>query len=814
MTSMIVSAQQIQHGYVKTRGKLIDGKVIAGKRVPNVAITIDGVNTIISSKTGEFSFPIRKESFSIRSVHKSGYSLVDNNILNQEFSYSSSPLIIVVEENTELTQEKVRINRQIRLSLQRKLEEKENSLEELRNHNKITIGEYNSLLKELYEEQTRNEGVIGNIVDYSMGIDYDSLDEFNAQIQEYLHAGNLSKADSIIHTIDLSKRVLQLNKMRLELQENVSQMESAKNKLLMSKKTLAEELKIKSQLYIQENELDAALKCLDYRISIDSTAYDYYLDKAILIRDKFPDRVHESELLFTESIRCAKEKHDKYVSSIEYGAYCQQVGEFDKAILQYSDALNLIETEDSISKTNVLAKLGIACNSMRNYEEALSYYQQALSYVTSTQIDYQKRSAELYNNIGVVYENLNKYGRALDANYKALQIRQGLYVNDPDNPDIAMSYSNIASVYDNIEAWEQAVKYYKMAIELFAKNKKYHELAYAYNNIASTYYNAENLSMALKNSVIAFMEINKYYPNHHPTSLTIQNNLLTIESEIQSSKMNLNLDQDGLIITCRNLAYIYSQLGEFSNAEKYYEITLNKYEQLFAEDSDVYREGLASTQNSYGALCRIIKKYKKSEEQIKLAFDNYKILYEQNPNTYRTDLAWTYRNFMFLYADMNEMVNYDKYLDLSLEFYLELYSSEPRPYINDVIQLQNRKVWRLLVNMKNNEALDLAIATYAKDKTNDTSRQYLAECYNSKAYEYAIASDYNNAHISIDMAISLLPDNANFYDSKGEILLMQGKNDEALEMWKKVLKLNPNFLDDYPDGTNLSNGLKKLGLIE
>lgn len=52
------------------------------------------------------------------------------------------------------------------------------------------------------------------------------------------------------------------------------------------------------------------------------------------------------------------------------------------------------------------------------------------------------------------------------------------------------------------------------------------------------------------------------------------------------------------------------------------------------------------------------------------------------------------------------------------------------------------------------------------------------------------------------------------YMYKGEILLLQGKNEEALEMWKKVMDLNPNFLDNYPDGTNLSDGLKKLGLIE
>lgn len=82
------------------------------------------------------------------------------------------------------------------------------------------------------------------------------------------------------------------------------------------------------------------------------------------------------------------------------------------------------------------------------------------------------------------------------------------------------------------------------------------------------------------------------------------------------------------------------------------------------------------------------------------------------------------------------------------------------------------------------------------------------------AYEQANAGDYEGAHTYINTAIEQDPNDANLYDSKGEILLMQGKNNEAVEMWKKVLELNPDFLKDYPDGTNLSNGLKKMGLIE
>ena len=58
-----------------------------------------------------------------------------------------------------------------------------------------------------------------------------------------------------------------------------------------------------------------------------------------------------------------------------------------------------------------------------------------------------------------------------------------------------------------------------------------------------------------------------------------------------------------------------------------------------------------------------------------------------------------------------------------------------------------------------------------------------------------------------------MPNNSDYFDTKGEIYLMMGKEDAALQMWRKVLELNPKFLDDYPDGTKLYNGLKAKGRI-
>jgi len=90
------------------------------------------------------------------------------------------------------------------------------------------------------------------------------------------------------------------------------------------------------------------------------------------------------------------------------------------------------------------------------------------------------------------------------------------------------------------------------------------------------------------------------------------------------------------------------------------------------------------------------------------------------------------------------------------------------------------------------------------------------ECYNLLAYIYATKKNYNLALDYIDKAIQISSSNidkANFYDSKGEIYLMMGKDDEALKMWNKVMTLNPKYLNDYPQGTELYKKLKAKGKI-
>lgn len=66
-------------------------------------------------------------------------------------------------------------------------------------------------------------------------------------------------------------------------------------------------------------------------------------------------------------------------------------------------------------------------------------------------------------------------------------------------------------------------------------------------------------------------------------------------------------------------------------------------------------------------------------------------------------------------------------------------------------------------------------------------------CANELSYVYAREERYDDALRTIDEALKMCPDEANFYDSKGEILLMSGDTAGARQMWDKVLTLDPHF---------------------
>ena len=244
------------------------------------------------------------------------------------------------------------------------------------------------------------------------------------------------------------------------------------------------------------------------------------------------------------------------------------------------------------------------------------------------------------------------------------------------------------------------------------------------------------------------------------------------DSALYCLKLRADLDTTN-IDAVWDYAYLSHNQKAFYEAEKYYKMFLRAYVKLFAANPAAYRAALATTQNNLGILYSDLHDYASSERYYKLALENYEKLFAANPAAYRADLATTQNNLGALYRALHDYASSERYYKLALENKEKLFAANPAAYRAD-----------------------------------------LASTQNNLGSLYANAADYTQAMSTIDKAIELMPREAVFYYSKGEIMLMQGKEQEALKMWQKVLELNPKFLDGYPEGTDLSNGLKAKGLIK
>lgn len=88
--------------------------------------------------------------------------------------------------------------------------------------------------------------------------------------------------------------------------------------------------------------------------------------------------------------------------------------------------------------------------------------------------------------------------------------------------------------------------------------------------------------------------------------------------------------------------------------------------------------------------------------------------------------------------------------------------------------------------------------------------QAIAYKLNHMAYEEVFANNLEKAMSNITKAITMLPDDANLLDSKGEILLWMGDKNQAVELCRKAIILEPEIIER----SSLYKKLKKQGLIE
>ena len=422
------------------------------------------------------------------------------------------------------------------------------------------------------------------------------------------------------------------------------------------------------------------------------------------------------------------------------------------------DKVAAILRENALADTTDFASLmkyANFCYKQKEFAEAIDFY---LTCLRNVDDDIDLKSL-VHNNLGLAYSEVHAYDLA-EANFlKSLEYEQELFNQYPETyqPGLAMSQHNLGSLYYYLEDYPKAEEFFLLAL----KNKE-----------------------------------------------------LLVEQDPDDAQKRFSLAS-----TQVNLGELYRNMDDYQKAESFLLKALENCTIIFAQDNDSYRDLLATIQLNLGNLYMSTRAYDKVVEYYSQAEENFKALFDKNPDAQRENLAGLQFNLGLIYQVVNDFEKAETFMLKALENMTVLYEKHPSFYLESLAKMERNMgllyyrirwddecVAYLLKSLEHYKVLyDTKPAAYGS---------ILASIYQSLAQAYHSKGDTSSALENIDLALEMQPNNPRFYDTKGVVLLSAGDEPGALEMWQKVLELDPEFKKWLSGAPTLQKQLKERGLIE
>lgn len=640
---------QTQSGYVKTRGRMVNGKHVPGQGLVGATVQIKGrASVLVKNNNGSFSFPVNNNQFFIQSVKKNGYQLVDADAAPRAYSFSSAPIFLVMETPAQLMEDKLASERKLRRTLTSQLQKREDEIELLKEQNRITQEQYHIALQQLYDQQETNEKLISEMADYYSQIDYDQIDEFNRQVSEYIMAGELAKADSLLRSKgDIDERIRQLNEHRDANDQMRQKLEKSESVERLNREDLARDCFSFFRRFVLENEHDSALCYIQKRANLDTINGQWQTDAA-------------SYLLKRGLLQWASKYYDRALNSA-------------RQLAQDSpDAYRPL-----LAKT--LNNMALLYSESPNNREAESLFQESLALFKSLSQDdaqnYSHLVASTLNNMAVYYslsanqaDKVEELLRESLAAYEALSAeRRELYA-----PEMASVWNNLAILYDETDRHLDSEQAYKKALELYrqlSSNSSAFDADYAatLNNLSAFYFREGNHLYESQNLLNQALEIYRRLavddPQRYAPMLAVSLN----NRSVQDFALNRKDDGEKSFVEALNIyrnlvdsspRYYLPRLanGLYEQAIRYYQDgELEKSESLFRESLDAFRAlaevnemqylpEVAKLLRNLANVCDKQQNWLDAEELYQEELTINSSLAQNNPDEYNSHLARTYGN--------------------------------------------------------------------------------------------------------------------------------------------------------------------------
>lgn len=563
-TLCFVSIAQTQQGYVKTKGRMVDGKLVPGQGLKGATVSVKGRTTIlVNTDDGAFSFPVTETQFRLDSVRKKGYKLIDMDVYSKTYNHSTNPLYLVMETPEQQLQDQLAAERKIRRTLTKHLQEQEDEIEALKEQQKITNEEYSQALQKLYEDTDQNEQLVKDMAKRYSELDYDQLDEFYRNVSFYIENGELMKADSVLNTKgDVTQQVGEQLRKGQAIKEQEEQLSHAKSVYSVDLDELAKRCYSYYETFAAQHMNDTAAYYLELRASLDTTNVEWLLDAGVFIREYLSD--YEKAMVYhQQALRQTHEGKDeqnywKSLCLFKLGLLYTTLGDYEKSLECYQNALTiqkkqLGENHRDVAQTlNYISSVYIAKG---DFYKALEYSKQTLSMLTLLD-ENDPEIANSYNLMAIAYMELDGIDMAINQWIKSLGIVKR--VNGEIHPSVASIYNNIGYGHDSKGDYHKAIENYQksLAINTTLFGEKHPDIAGNYDNIGVAYYNLGDLNQAILYNTKALNVRESIFTKSHPK----------------------------VALSYNNMGFIYNEQKDYSRALDYFNKALSAFLIVFGED--------------------------------------------------------------------------------------------------------------------------------------------------------------------------------------------------------------------------------------
>jgi tetratricopeptide (TPR) repeat protein len=285
----------------------------------------------------------------------------------------------------------------------------------------------------------------------------------------------------------------------------------------------------------------------------------------------------------------------------QLGKAHQSIREFDKAKFYFQQAINLSrELNYKKEEASGLFDLGNIHFDTREINQAKQFFNQSLS--IRQELDDKQGEANIYHCLGMIYQELRRYAEARQNYQQALKLKiqfGNLYSQ-------AITYHQLGWIAQDLKEYAEAKENYQQALNIFiefndfyAQSSTYHQLGWLSQDLKEYAEAKQNYqkSLAIK---AALGDIYSQASTYHQLGLVAQE-LKEYGEARQNYKKAITIfmefdDRHNLAKTYQNLGVIAQELKEYGEARQNYQKSLA----IKTELGDRYSQ--ASTYSQFGLL--------------------------------------------------------------------------------------------------------------------------------------------------------------------------------------------------------------------